>query len=369
MNGFDGVIKQQFFAVMPEATVFAEGTLPKPLDSYRPTLLHTPGVTGAAPFIDAKGMLTFGAQVSGVDVMGIQPSQESTVSAISHKMLEGRLTDLTPGSYHIVLGQTLAASLGAVVGDKVLMITPQVQSSLLGVTPVYRRFTVTGIFQLGAGFGLDAARAYVNYTDAARVFGSAHVDRGFHVQVKQLFQADTVGNALTHHLPSMFMVNTWEQTTGAFFHAVAMEKTMMFMILFLIIAVAAFNLVSTLVMVVKDKQADIAILRTMGASPGLIMRIFLVQGAIVGFCGTILGVGVGLLLAANATAISSGIQHLFHVQLVSPSVYFVNYVPSKIIPMDVVHVTVLALVLSVLAAIYPAWRAFKTQPVEALRYD
>jgi lipoprotein-releasing system permease protein len=369
MNGFDAQIKKQFFSVMPEVTAFSQGPLPKSFMDYRKTILQTPGVSGAAAFINAKGMLTFGGHVSGVDVMGIEPTQESSITNISQHIIEGKLTNLTPNSFHIILGDGLAAELGVVVGDKVILITPQVQSSLLGVTPVYRRFTVSGIFHFSAALALNNARAYIAYDDAKRLYAQSQTDHGYHIRINDLFAAPTISQAISNHLPDNFTLDTWMQTSGAFFHAVAMEKTMMFIILLMIIAVAAFNLVSTLVMVVKDKQADIAILRTMGARPGLILRIFLIQGSIIGLLGTVLGVIGGLLLATYANDIVTVIQNTFHVQLIPSSVYFINYLPSKILASDVIHVFVIAVALSICAAIYPAWRAFKTQPAEALRYD
>lgn len=369
MTGFDEQIQTQFFSIMPEVTAFAQGPLPKPLTDYRQTILTTPGVTGAAPFINAKGMVTFGGHVSGVDVMGILPKQEESITTLANNMIDGQATSLVPGQYHMILGAALAAQLGVITGDKVILITPQVQSSLLGVTPVYRRFTITGIFHFAAALALDNSRAYIAYQDAQKLYASSHVDHGYHVHIQNLFAAQQVSQALSKRLPHAFIFDTWMETTGAFFHAVAMEKTMMFIILLMIIAVAAFNLVSTLVMVVKDKQADIAILRTMGARPSLIMKIFLVQGSIIGILGTVLGLIGGLLLATFANDIVSFIESTFHVQLIPASVYFINYLPSKIVPSDVFHVVLIAIVLSVCAAIYPAWRAFKTQPAEALRYD
>lgn len=369
MNGFDAQIKQQFFSIMPEITAYADGQLPKPLLSYETNIKQAVGVVAAAPFIDAKGMLSRGGKVSGVDVMGILPKPEAAMTDLNSHFIIGNLNILQPGKYNIAIGESLAAELGVELGDKIILITPQVQSSLLGVTPIYRQFTVAGIFHYNAAMGIDDSRAYIAYGDAQKLYAGGSITQGFHVRIANPFQAYTVAANLQNYLPPQFNIETWEDSSGAFFKAVAMEKTMMFIILLLIIAVAAFNLVATLVMVVKEKQADIAILRTMGATPGLIMRVFLVQGAIVGLLGTFIGVVLGLLLAHYANDIVMWIENLFHVQLIPASVYFVDYLPSKILASDVIHVVLIAVVLSLVAAIYPAWRAFKTEPAEALRYD
>jgi lipoprotein-releasing system permease protein len=354
---------------MPEITAFADSPLPMSLLTYETSILKTPGVVAASPFIDAKGMLTYGGKVSGVEVMGILPKQESTITDLNAHFIVGDLNVLKPGAYKMVIGESLATDLGVMIGDKIILITPQVQSSLLGVTPVYRQFTVAGIFHYNEAMGIDDSRAYIAYADAQKLYENSDISRGFHIRVQDIFKAYVVAAQLETVLPNPFNVTTWEETSGDFFKAVAMEKTMMFIILLLIIAVAAFNLVATLMMVVKEKQADIAILRTMGATPGLIMRIFLVQGALVGSMGVVIGVVLGLLLAHFANDLVMWIEAIFHVQLIPASVYFVDYLPSKIMLSDVVHVVLIAMSLSIVAALYPAWRAFKTQPAQALRYD
>ena len=369
MNGFDEQIKKQFFSIMPEVTAFVDAPLKQSLLSFEPAILKTPGVIAASAFIDGKGMLTYGGKVSGVEVMGILPKQESTITDLNAHFIVGDLNVLKPGAYKIVIGESLAANLGAMIGDKIILMTPQVQSSLIGVTPVYRQFTVAGIFHYNEAMGIDDSRAYIALDDAQKLYAHTDASQGFHIRIQDIFHAYAVASQLETVLPNPFSVTTWEETSGDFFKAVAMEKTMMFIILLLIIAVAAFNLVATLMMVVKEKQADIAILRTMGATPGLIMRVFLLQGAIVGFMGTLMGVLLGLLLAHFANDLVMWIEAIFHIQLIPASVYFVDYLPSKIIASDVIHVVLIACSLSLLAAVYPAWRAFKTQPAEALRYD
>lgn len=369
MNGFDYQIKKRFFAVAPQVTVLTQADLTKEWSTQLHQLSQQQGITAVAPFVNGKGMLTHHGQVSGVEVLGINPKQESAISALATKVYSGNLNSLQPNQFNIAIGMTLANNLDLSVGDKVILLTPQTSVSPLGIAPRYRQFTVSAIFHVGGGFGFDNGVAYINLQDAQRLFtGSARLS-GFHIKLDNLYQAGIVSERLRAQLPPGYLVSNWTETYGAFFHALAMEKTMMFIILLLIVAVAAFNLVSTLVMVVNDKQSDIAILRTLGASPATIMLSFIYQGAIVGLFGVLLGVGLGLLLAVNATQIVNTIQQLFHVQLIPSSVYFINYLPSRILPMDVIKVAVYAWMLSLIATIYPATRAFKTQPAQALRYE
>lgn len=369
MNGFDYQIKKRFFAVAPQVTVITRQNLSDQWQSLIAQVDKVSGIAAEAPFVNGKGMLTHNGQVSGVEVLGIKPSDESRISELSKKMLSGRLSSLTPGSFHIALGVTLADNLGLTLGDKVILLTPQTSVSPLGITPRYRQFTVSAIYHVGGGFGFDNGVAYINIQDAERLFTSNSRLSGLHIKLENLYQAAPVSQQLMSQLPPGFMVSNWTETYGAFFHALAMEKTMMFIILILIVAVAAFNLVSTLVMVVNDKQSDIAILRTLGATPSTIMLTFILQGAIVGLLGVIVGVIFGLLLAANATSIVNFLQQAFHVQFIPSSVYFINYLPSRILPLDVVEVAGYGWLLSLLATIYPAVRAFKTQPAQALRYE
>jgi lipoprotein-releasing system permease protein len=238
-----------------------------------------------------------------------------------------------------------------------------------GVIPRFKRFTVTGIFRAGNGFGFDSAFAYINLSDAQKLFQLNTAVSGLHASLKDVYDAPSVTAQLTQKLTDTARVTNWTDQFGAFFHAIKLEKTMMFFILLLIIAVAVFNLVCTLVMVVNDKEADIAILRTMGATPGMIMTIFVVQGAIVGVFGTLVGIIGGIALALNVTALVNWIQTIFHVQFLSSSVYFVNYLPSELLWQDVVKISFAALLLSLIATLYPAWRASRTEPVEALRYE
>lgn len=369
MNGFNYQIQHRFFALAPQVTVFTRSDLSESWPRFANTISAIKGISGVAPYVSGQGMVVQGSQLNGLEVMGILPKQESKVSQLAKHIVKGSLLSLQPGKFNIVIGNTLATKLGVGVGDKVIVYTPRASVTLAGMFPYYRRFTISGIFQANAAFGFGNMVAYVNMQDAHALFPGDAGMNGFHVRLDDLFNAPLISSKLAMILPSQFFITNWTIQAGAFFHALKMEKTMLFTILLLIVAIAAFNLVSTLVMVVNDKRADIAILRTLGASPGTIMRTILVQGAVVGLIGTLLGLGAGLLLAYYVTPITNWIQHLFHVQFVKSSVYFINYLPSRIELSDVIHVCVIAFVLSIVATLYPAWLAFKTQPAEALRYE
>jgi len=302
-------------------------------------------------------------------VTGILPSFESKMSNISDKMTEGKLSDLKANHFGIILGKSLADKLGLERGDKVTVLIPQATVTPAGIQPRLKRFTVVGIFDAGSGFGFDNHLGFINLHDAQKLFLLGDKVSGLRLKIKDVFDAPAFSQKLSHYLGEDYAISNWTGQFGAFFQAVKMEKTMMFLILLLIVAVAAFNLISSLVMVVNDKQSDIAILRTLGALPRTILATFMVQGSVVGVVGTLLGLIGGVLLALNATQIVNWVQHIFHVQFISSSVYFVDYLPSKIEWRDVLHVCLMALFMSFLATIYPAWRASRTQPAEALRYD
>lgn len=326
-------------------------------------------VTASAPFVNGNALLNYGGTNQPVIITGILPQQEKNVTELSKKMSQGQLTNLQAGKFGIVLGQDLADHLSVNLGDKVTVMTPQVSLTPVGVIPRYKQFTVVGIFNAGNGFGFDSSLAFLNLTDAQKLFGLGNNVTGLHLYVNNVYAAPRIAQQLTSELSQTASVTTWADQFGEFFHAIALEKTMMFLILMMIIAVAAFNLVSTLIMIVSEKESDIAILRTFGATPRMIMTVFMIQGGIVGILGTLLGVIGGVILALNATNIVNGIQDVFHVQFLSSNIYFVNYLPSKIEWWDVFRICIASLLLSLLATIYPAWRASKTDPVESLRYE
>lgn len=369
MNGFDHEIKKRVFSMWPALTVSSSVGYVEDSQSLEKIVRNAPTVTAVAPFITEQVLLTNAGNVQPAMMSGIDPAAEKKMSDLANKMIQGDLSALQSGTFGIVIGEELANRLDAIVGDKVTVITPQVSLSPAGVLPRFKRFTVMGIFRAGPGFGFDMALAYINLTDAQKLFQMGTTVSGIHANIKDVYAAPLLSTELAKLLTPTARITNWTDQFGPFFHAVKLEKTMMFFILLLIIAVAVFNLVCTLVMVVNDKEADIAILRTFGATPNMIMSIFIVQGAIVGVVGTLLGVAGGIALALNVTSIVNWVQDFFHVQFLTSSVYFVNYLPSQLQWSDVLKVSLAALGLSLLATLYPAWRASKTEPVEALRYE
>lgn len=283
-------------------------------------------------------------------------------------MRTGSLDDLQPGSYRIILGSDLAYSLGVRVGDQVTMVTPQANFSPAGVLPRLRRFQVSGIFHVGM-YEYDRSVALVNIEDAARLFKLGDGVTGVRLKLVDLFKAPFVSRELADRIPGNLRVEDWTRQHANFFRAIQTEKRVMFIILTLIVAVAAFNIVSTLVMVVTDKRADIAILRTLGATPGMILRIFMIQGALIGFLGTALGIISGVALALNVETIVPAIEKKFGVQFMPADIYYISDLPSKLNWADVWQIGVVAFLLSFVATLYPAWRASRTQPAEALRYE
>jgi len=369
MNGFDREIRNRVFSMVPAISI---GSMTGMLANWQPVetiLKKYPDITGVAPFVNGQVMLTNAGFVQPSMMMGILPAEEKNVTDLHHKMLIGQLSDLVPGQFNIILGEDLARHLEVSLGDKVIVITTQMSISPAGVIPRSKRFTVTGIFHAGSGFGFDIGLAFVNLQDAQKLFQMGNTITALHASLKNVYQAQSFSKQLMTELGSNARVTNWTEQFGEYFHAISLEKNMMFFILLLIIAVAAFNLVCTLVMVVNEKEPDIAILRTFGATPRMIMGIFIVQGTIIGVVGTLLGIIGGIVLAKNVTVVVNVIQTLFHVQFLSSDVYFVDYLPSELQWQDVWQISIAALFLSLLATLYPAWRAAKTEPVEALRYE
>jgi lipoprotein-releasing system permease protein len=369
MNGFDREIKKRVFSMVPPIIVGSVTGYVANWQDLQKILMESPGVTASAPFVTGEVLLSYGGAVQPSLVTGILPDETKNVTELTDKMVKGKLSDLKPGQFGIVLGENLAGALSATIGDKVTVVTPEVSLSPVGVIPRFKRFTVIGIFRAGTGFGFDRSLGFVHLHDAQKLLGLRNNVTGIHLNVNDVYNAPRIANELLSQLTPTATVSSWADQFGDFFHAVQLEKTMMFFILLLIIAVAAFNLVATLVMVVNEKQSDIAILRTYGATPGMIMNIFIVQGGLVGVIGTLIGVIGGVALAWNVTDIVNWIEHVFRVQFLSSSVYFVNYLPSEIEWMDIVKISIASLVLSLIATIYPAFRASKMDPVESLRYE
>lgn len=370
MNGFDMEIRSRVFSMVSPITVSSMNGYVDDWQVVQATVSELPDVIASAPFVTGQVLLSYGGSVQPAMVNGILPDQEKSISALADKMVQGNLSDLKPNSFGIILGESLANRLNINLGDKVTVITPQGSLSPAGFIPRFKRFNVIGIFKAGSGFGFDAGLGFIQLADAQKLLGiGSHTVSGLHLNIDNVYAAQRVANQIIPQLSPNAYVTTWADQFGEFFHAVQLEKTMMFFILMLIVAVAAFNLVASLVMVVNEKQSDIAILRTYGATPRMIMNIFMIQGGLVGVFGTLLGVVSGLALAYNVTEIVDWIQNVFHVQFLSSDVYFVNYLPSKIEWTDIVKISVASLFLSLIATIYPAWRAAKMDPVESLRYE
>lgn len=370
MNGFDQEIERQVFGMVAPVTVTTPTELLKNWEAVSAKIRPLPDVVATAPFVTGQVLLSHAGLSSPALMNGIQPADEQHITQLSRSMVAGRLDSLQPGRFGVVLGQNLAEHLGAMPGDSIMVTAPRFSLSPAGVMPRFRRFVVTGIFHAGNGFGFDAGLAFVDLQDAQNFFQTGEAVSGIHVRIRQGYAAPVFSKQLSARLGNNAVVNNWTDQFGEFFHAVALEKTMMFFILLLIIAVAAFNLVCTLVMAVNEKQPDIAILRTLGATPGKIMGIFVVQGGVSGLTGTLLGGIGGVLLSRHVTALVAGIEKMLGINFLSSSVYFgLTRLPSSLEWADVVHVTGAALFMSLVATLYPAWRASRVQPAEALRYE
>ncbi len=366
MNGFDRELKQRILGMVPHATI--EGT--EPLADWQTIdteVEQHPRVLAAAPYIQGQGMVTGGGNVRGVLLNGIVPEQERTVSIIENHMMEGALEDLRPGEFGIIVGRLMAASLRLQVGDRVTIVLPEASVTPAGVLPRLKRFTVKGIFSVGAE--LDGNYTLIHMDDAAKLMRTGGRAEGVRVLVDDLFAAPRVAEEAARALGGRYYVSDWTRSHGNLFQAIRMEKTMIGLLLMFIVAVAAFNIVSTLVMVVTDKTADIAILRTMGATPGRIMRIFIVQGAVIGVFGTLTGTALGVFGALNISGFIAWLEEALGHQFLSADVYFISYLPSQLQWQDVGIISGAGLAMSLLATIYPAWRASRVDPAEALRYE
>lgn len=368
MNGFEKEVRERILDMVSHLTVTDfDGRLknwPKVLETTK----TNKNVIAVAPYIEAQGMLINGTSVNGTLIRGILPEREPDVSNVSSKMKHGHFTDLKPGKFGVVLGQDLARILGVHVGDKVTMVTPSANVTPAGVAPRLKRFTVVGIFYIGM-YEYDSTMALIHMKDAQRLFRMKGQVTGVRAKLSDLFAAPFTREELQDDTLSNYWVRDWSSYHANWFRAVKIEKRMIFLLLLLIVAVAAFNIVSTLVMVVTDKQSDIAILRTLGASPRSIMGVFMVQGAIIGIIGTILGTVAGVSLSLNLDTVVPFIEGLFGIRILDPAVYYISVLPSDLHWDDVWMICSISLVLGLVATLYPAWRASKTQPAEALRYE
>ena len=368
MNGFEQELRGRILSLASHATIAGIDGALTDWRRLRVKALENPAVVGVAPYVEGQAMLTNGRRVRGVLIRGVSPDLEPEVSEIRRYLIAGKLSSLRPRAYRILLGAGLARALGVGVGAKVTLIAPEATVSLAGVLPRMRRFTVSGIFEVNHA-QYDTAFAVMNLRDAARVFRLGDGISGLRLKLRDLYAAPRVSRELARQFGGRYWVSDWTQQNANFFHALKTERIVMFVILTLIVAVAAFNLVATLTMVVTDKQADIAILRTLGESPGGILRIFVVQGMIIGVLGTALGIGAGVALATHVETLVPMIERLFRVRFLSPEVYYISELPSQLRWSDVGLIGTVAFAMSVVATLYPALRASRTQPAEALRYE
>jgi len=368
MNGFEKELRDRILGMASHATVttFA-GRLPD-WEGLAEVLVDNERIVAMAPYVRGESMLSMGKRVSGALLRGVLPEMEGDVSDVVSHIQGGDLGLLEEGKYGIILGSELAIALGAGVGDSITVVSPQVTIGPTGILPRLRRFTVTGIFEVGM-YEYDRGVALVHMKDAAKLFRLDDNVTGLRLKLDDIFDAPQIARALSNRLSGDYRVEDWTRQHANFFRAVKTEKRVMFIILTLIVAVAAFNIVSTLVMVVNDKRSDIAILRTLGASPGSIMTIFIIQGVVIGVMGTALGVAGGLGLALNVETIVPAIERLFEVEFLAADVYYISDVPSELHWNDVWIMAMVSLGLSLLATLYPAWRAARTLPAEALRYE
>ncbi|MFT6371554.1 MAG: lipoprotein-releasing system permease protein [Gammaproteobacteria bacterium] len=368
MNGFEKELKGRILGMVSHVTV---SSLDESLRDWRAlsdVIRTNDAVIGSAPYVEAEAMLSNLSSVSGAIIRGIDPEFEPEVSEIHEHMTFGKLSDLVAGEYGIVLGTGLANSLNVVPGERITMITPQASSSPVGLLPRLRRFNVVGLFEIGV-YEYDRSSAFIHTQDASRLFRLDGGVTGLRLKLQDMDAAPQVRNQIKKQVGFDYWVSDWTLRHSNYFKAVKTEKTVMFIILSLIVAVAAFNIVSTLMMVVADKQADIAILRTIGMSPTSIMWVFMVQGTIIGVVGTLLGLGSGVLIASYIDVIIPALEQFFQTQFLPTGVYPITELPSDMQQSDVIKISFLSFLISVLATLYPALRAAKTKPAEALSYD
>lgn len=367
MNGFQKEVRDRMLGVLSHIEVFAGR---EPLTDWNKVLedaRRNVRVVGGAPYVAGQAMLTHEDSVRGVLVRGVLPDRELEVTEFAKVMRQGRLSALVPGEFGIAIGKELANSLLLGVGDKLALIAPQGTVTPTGLVPRLRQFTVVAVFEAGH-YEYDSNLVLMHLTDAARLFRVDGVT-GIRLKTSDMMAAPEIGRELSRSLTGDLYIRDWSSENKNWFAAVQIEKRMMFIILTLIVAVAAFNLVSMLVMTVTDKQADIAILRTLGASPSSIMKIFVVQGAVVGLLGTFIGVSLGVLLASNIDSVVGTVERLFGFKVLPPGVYFITHLPSDLQLSDVTSIAAVSCVLAFASTLYPSWRASRVQPAAALRYE
>jgi lipoprotein-releasing system permease protein len=368
VNGFERELRERLLAMSAHATIEdARGELAD-WPAWIERAERHPDVSGAAPYVEEQALLILGNRLSGAGLRGIDPRLESKVSGVAGVMRAGRLDSLEPGSFGIVLGIELAEELGAGVGDRVTVTLAEALVTPVGVFPVNKRFTVTGIYRVGM-YEFDRRLAFVNLEDAQRLFRMRDAVSGIRLEVTDIYRAPQIVRDVALEAGGGVLVSDWTRRNVNFFRSIQITKSILFVILLLVVAVAAFNIVSTLVMVVKDKQADIAILRTVGARPSGILKIFITQGSIIGVLGTLAGVALGVLVTINLEDIVGFLESTFGIKLLAADVYFISDLPAELRLPDVYRIGGIALLLALASTLYPAWQAARTLPAEALRYE
>jgi len=367
MNGFQREMSSRILGMVPHATIVGV----KPIDDWQPVAaaaMKNPQVTAAVPFTQMDGMFSYKGAMQPIEISGIDPAQEGKVSIVTQHIVRGKLDDLKPGEFGVVVGDITARRFRLNVGDKLTLIVPELSSAPGGITPRMQRLNVVGIFKVGAE--LDGSMALIHMADAAEIqHWQPNQVQSVRLAVKDLYAAPTVSADIAASLGAAYKPDDWTHTQGSLFSAMKMEKTMIGLLLLMIVAVAAFNIIATLIMVVNDKGADIAILRTIGATPRQIMAIFMVQGTVIGVVGTLIGGVLGVIAALNVSELVGWLERVSGQHIFSSDVYFVSNLPSELQGGDVLLICSAGFVLSFLATIYPAYRAAKIEPAHALRYS
>ncbi|HJS89569.1 MAG TPA: lipoprotein-releasing ABC transporter permease subunit [Steroidobacteraceae bacterium] len=370
MNGFGRELRARILSVTADGTIMGlQGTL-SGWQALQQRIEREPGVRIATPYVESQAMLTHGEDITGASVRGVLPEEERRATGLAQRVVAGSLEDLQPGRYRVILGSALAQALRVRVGESVVLIAPQGVATPTGVMPRMRRFQVAGLFHSGM-YEYDRGLALVSLTDAARLFDLAPGQvTGLRLSLDDPWQAPKVVRRVAYELGGPgYYVSDWTENHANFFRSIESTKSLMFVMLSMIVAVAAFNIVATLVMIVKEKQTDIAILRTFGAGPRNVLAIFAIQGILIGLAGTLLGAGLGILISHNLQALVGGLERLLHTQFLDPRVYYMSDLPAHVEGFDVLRVCAIAFLLCALATLYPAWRAGRTAPAQALRHE